>query len=308
MRLGTAVAASRHRLFVIGHAGGQPERAVRQSQRAGRLAHGRDRHHGRPGLRLRALQGIRFPGAEGGGADVRRRAAGRHTPRRSSRRSPHHCTKADVLLRRQDGGWPARDPARCRQGADTPSARTPGRIIEIEQAARTRPTWKAEIEKGISAVQPRRRRADRALLPLSEPEGHQGARSLICRAATSRSSRTDIDSFDFKLRKPDARSSRSVMAKLEKKGKGIVLMHDIQPAHRQGRAGPARCAQGGRLQGRAHAAEVRAEDDRRVRRQVEKDVRGHGRRHGPADVERDPHRRGCCARAIRGRTRLPAKK
>ena len=38
---------------------------------------------------------------------------------------------------------------------------------------------------------------------------------------------TDLDSFDFKLRKPE-QIVKSVMSKLEKKGKGIVLMHDFQ--------------------------------------------------------------------------------
>jgi hypothetical protein len=39
---------------------------------------------------------------------------------------------------------------------------------------------------------------------------------------------TDFDSFDFKLRKPEA-VVKSVMEKLKKHGKGIVLMHDIHP-------------------------------------------------------------------------------
>jgi peptidoglycan/xylan/chitin deacetylase (PgdA/CDA1 family) len=38
---------------------------------------------------------------------------------------------------------------------------------------------------------------------------------------------TDFDSFDFKMRKPD-QVIKSVMAKLEKHGKGIILMHDFQ--------------------------------------------------------------------------------
>ncbi len=38
----------------------------------------------------------------------------------------------------------------------------------------------------------------------------------------------DVDSFDFKLRNGE-QLVKDVMAKLEKKGKGIVLMHDIQP-------------------------------------------------------------------------------
>jgi peptidoglycan/xylan/chitin deacetylase (PgdA/CDA1 family) len=40
---------------------------------------------------------------------------------------------------------------------------------------------------------------------------------------------TDIDSFDFKMRKPE-QVIKSVMTKLEKHGKGIILMHDFQHA------------------------------------------------------------------------------
>ena len=40
---------------------------------------------------------------------------------------------------------------------------------------------------------------------------------------------TDMDSFDFKMRKPE-QVLNAVMAKLKKFGKGIVLMHDFQQA------------------------------------------------------------------------------
>ena len=40
---------------------------------------------------------------------------------------------------------------------------------------------------------------------------------------------TDLDSFDFKMRKPE-QVITSVMKKLEKNGKGIILMHDFQQA------------------------------------------------------------------------------
>jgi peptidoglycan/xylan/chitin deacetylase (PgdA/CDA1 family) len=40
---------------------------------------------------------------------------------------------------------------------------------------------------------------------------------------------TDLDSFDFKMRKPQ-QVIKSVMAKLDKRGKGIILMHDFQHA------------------------------------------------------------------------------
>ena len=38
---------------------------------------------------------------------------------------------------------------------------------------------------------------------------------------------TDFDLFDFKMRKPE-QVLKSVMTKLEKHGKGIILMHDFQ--------------------------------------------------------------------------------
>jgi hypothetical protein len=40
---------------------------------------------------------------------------------------------------------------------------------------------------------------------------------------------TDLDSFDFKMRKPE-QVINSVMTRLKKRGKGIVLMHDFQHA------------------------------------------------------------------------------
>ena len=43
---------------------------------------------------------------------------------------------------------------------------------------------------------------------------------------------TDMDSFDFKMRKPE-QVITSVMKKLEKHGKGIILMHDFQQATAQ---------------------------------------------------------------------------
>jgi peptidoglycan/xylan/chitin deacetylase (PgdA/CDA1 family) len=43
---------------------------------------------------------------------------------------------------------------------------------------------------------------------------------------------TDMDSFDFTMRKPE-QVVKSIMAKLQKHGKGIVLMHDFQSATAQ---------------------------------------------------------------------------
>jgi peptidoglycan/xylan/chitin deacetylase (PgdA/CDA1 family) len=90
---------------------------------------------------------------------------------------------------------------------------------------------KAEIEKGVSAV------AMSAGVPTAPffrfpalrhpPElvTYVGERNLGIFS-------TDMDSFDFKMRKPE-QVVNAVMAKLKKYGKGIVLMHDFQTATSQ---------------------------------------------------------------------------
>ncbi len=87
---------------------------------------------------------------------------------------------------------------------------------------------KAEIEKGISAV--RWALGDIApeasffrfpgLRHPSEMVTYLGERNIGVFS-------TDMDSFDFKLRKPE-QIVKSIMTKLQKHGKGIVLMHDFQ--------------------------------------------------------------------------------
>jgi peptidoglycan/xylan/chitin deacetylase (PgdA/CDA1 family) len=87
---------------------------------------------------------------------------------------------------------------------------------------------KAEIEKGISAVvlstgmptMPFIRFP--ALRHPPELVTYVGSRNLAIFS-------TDMDSFDFKMRKPEQVVS-AVMTKLKKFGKGIVLMHDFQTA------------------------------------------------------------------------------
>ena len=87
---------------------------------------------------------------------------------------------------------------------------------------------KDEIEKGISAVRWAVGGPDRTLFPLSglrqPPEliAYLGQRNIAIFS-------TDFDSFDFKMRKPE-QVRKSVMDKLKKHGKGIVLMHDFQHA------------------------------------------------------------------------------
>jgi peptidoglycan/xylan/chitin deacetylase (PgdA/CDA1 family) len=76
---------------------------------------------------------------------------------------------------------------------------------------------------------------------------------------------TDIDSFDFKMRKPD-QVVKSVMTKLEKHGKGIILMHDFPARDCRSAAGAYQPAQGGRLQGCPHGAAATAHDTSQIRR------------------------------------------
>jgi peptidoglycan/xylan/chitin deacetylase (PgdA/CDA1 family) len=85
---------------------------------------------------------------------------------------------------------------------------------------------KAEIEKGVSAV---RAGAGSPTAPFFRfpalrhpPEivTYLGERNVAIFS-------TDMDSFDFTARKPDQVINK-IMTKLEKHGKGIVLMHDFQ--------------------------------------------------------------------------------
>jgi peptidoglycan/xylan/chitin deacetylase (PgdA/CDA1 family) len=87
---------------------------------------------------------------------------------------------------------------------------------------------KDEIEKGISAV---RWAIGGPTAPyfrfpaLQQPQAlleYLGKRNIGTFSA-------DVDSLDFKLRKPE-QVRQSVMAKLKKQGKGIVLLHDFQHA------------------------------------------------------------------------------
>ncbi len=87
--------------------------------------------------------------------------------------------------------------------------------------------WKAEIEKGASAV---KRAIGQPIAPFfrypilkdtQESLAHLASRNIAVFSA-------DLDTFDFKLRNPDV-FVKQTMDRLERKGKGILLMHDVQP-------------------------------------------------------------------------------
>jgi peptidoglycan/xylan/chitin deacetylase (PgdA/CDA1 family) len=92
---------------------------------------------------------------------------------------------------------------------------------DIEQA-------KQEIEMGVSAVHAA---VDGPVAPFFRFPDLQQPPVLLSYLAERNIATfsTDIDSFDFKMRHPD-QVIKSVMSKLQKRGKGIVLMHDFQHA------------------------------------------------------------------------------
>src|SRR5579864_134860 len=92
---------------------------------------------------------------------------------------------------------------------------------DIEQA-------KQEIEMGVSAVHAA---LDGPFAPFFRFPDLQQPPTLLSYLAERNIATfsTDLDSFDFKMRRPE-QVIKSVMGRLQKRGKGIVLMHDFQHA------------------------------------------------------------------------------
>ena len=85
---------------------------------------------------------------------------------------------------------------------------------------------KEEIEKGLSAVKLALGVSPSPFFRFPFLQDPQDQRAYLGTRNIAIFSH-DLDSFDFKFRKPED-VVKSVMAKLEKKGKGIILMHDFQ--------------------------------------------------------------------------------
>lgn len=162
----------------------------------------------------------------------------------------------EVLLTFDDGPWPVTTPAVLKALADHCIKATffpigkhatyyPEILKQVAEAGHTigSHTWShqnlakknmtkeqalEEIEKGVSAVAISLGAAPApffrfpALQHPPELVTYLGERNIGMFS-------TDMDSFDFKARKPE-QVINSVMAKLKKHGKGIVLMHDFQHA------------------------------------------------------------------------------
>ncbi len=88
---------------------------------------------------------------------------------------------------------------------------------------------KAEIEKGIAAVSIAS--GNKPIVPFFRFPALRNPPEIVKYLGTRNIAifSTDWDSFDFKIHRPD-QVIKSVMSKLEKHGKGIILMHDFQHA------------------------------------------------------------------------------
>ena len=158
----------------------------------------------------------------------------------------------EVVLTFEDGPWPGNTPAvlaalaaECVKATFFAIGKhatwNPGILKQVAEQGHTigSHTWshkdlststldqaKEEIEKGISAVHwalggPGAPIFRFPLLRHSpEAVGYLGGRNIGIFS-------TDLDSFDFKINAPE-QIVQSVLTKLEKAGKGIVLMHDFQ--------------------------------------------------------------------------------
>ena len=85
-----------------------------------------------------------------------------------------------------------------------------------------------EIEKGFIAVKLALGAPPAPFFRFPISAGSQGS-ACLSRTRNIAIISHDLDSFDFKMRKPED-VIKSVMTKLERKGKGIILLHDFQQA------------------------------------------------------------------------------
>jgi peptidoglycan/xylan/chitin deacetylase (PgdA/CDA1 family) len=160
--------------------------------------------------------------------------------------------EGEVVLTFDDGPWPGNTPAvlralaeQCTKAVFFPIGKHamwhPEILKQVAAEGHTigSHTWshadlskltpdqaKEEIEKGVSAVR----------VALGQPEApffrfpalrHSPELLAYLSGRDIGIFSTDMDSFDFKIRKPE-QVIASVVSKLKKHGKGIVLMHDFQ--------------------------------------------------------------------------------
>jgi peptidoglycan/xylan/chitin deacetylase (PgdA/CDA1 family) len=146
-----------------------------------------------------------------------------------------HCTKAiffpiglhatydpDLLKQVAAAGHAVGSHTWCHQNL----SKTKGRCLINGKVQNVDYTFKDEIEKGISAVS---WGLGGPIAPFFRFPGLQQPPEALTYLGTRNIAifSTDLDSFDFKMRRPE-QVRQSVLAKLKKHGKGIILMHDFQ--------------------------------------------------------------------------------
>jgi peptidoglycan/xylan/chitin deacetylase (PgdA/CDA1 family) len=146
-----------------------------------------------------------------------------------------HCTKAiffpiglhatydpDLLKQVAAAGHTVGSHTWCHQNL----SKTKGRCLINGKVQGVEYTFKDEIEKGISAVS---WSLGGPIAPFFRFPGLQQPPESLAYLGSRNVAvfSTDLDSFDFKMRRPE-QVRQSVMAKLKKHGKGIILMHDFQ--------------------------------------------------------------------------------
>jgi peptidoglycan/xylan/chitin deacetylase (PgdA/CDA1 family) len=96
-----------------------------------------------------------------------------------------------------------------------------------DMSKKTEQDAKDEIEKGISGV---RRAVGGPIAPFFRYPYLRDSQATLAYLGSRNVAifSTDVDSFDFKRQSADD-MVKNVMKRLDKKGKGILLMHDIQP-------------------------------------------------------------------------------
>ncbi len=131
---------------------------------------------------------------------------------------------------------------------------------------------KDEIEKGISGV---RRAVGGPISPFFRYPYLRDSQATLAHLASRNIAMfsTDVDSFDFKRQTPEQLVD-ATMKRLDKKGKGIILMHDIQP--HTAKALPALLAK--LKEGGYKVVQMKAKDELKTLAEydamIEKDVKG----------------------------------
>jgi peptidoglycan/xylan/chitin deacetylase (PgdA/CDA1 family) len=135
----------------------------------------------------------------------------------------HHCTKATFFPIGKHALWHPEILKEVAAAGHTVGSHTWSHA-NLGRAKGAKAT--EEIEKGLSAVKLALGTAPAPFFRFPYLQAPQAQLDYLAARNIAMFSH-DLDSFDFKIHKPEA-VVKSVMSKLDRKGKGIILMHDFQ--------------------------------------------------------------------------------